>query len=83
MDPKGAEEQDTRIDRLLKLRERLKSIPLSAFVVGDLPALSKAMGCYHNAAGQIGPYDEDFRLLEERITQFCAHQGQEEPLARQ
>lgn len=64
MDPVGAEAHDRHIERLLRLREGLKNVPLSEFTVGDLPVLIRLMGAFHNSAGQIDPSEEELRALE-------------------
>lgn len=61
MDPSGAAEHDRRIDRRIKLREKLKDMPLSSFTVGDLKALHRVMNTFKEAR------EEDFDRLEKKI----------------
>ncbi len=63
MDPAGADEHDRRIDRLLKLREKLENLPLSSFTVGDFEALYSVMGCdIHKDARE-----KDLARLEQKV----------------
>jgi hypothetical protein len=64
MDPKGAAAHDARLERLLKLRKRLKNMSLSAFTVNDLPALIRVTSLVSEYGD---PTDEDMDLLERRL----------------
>lgn len=54
IDHEGAEAHDRACDRAIKLRDQIKSRPLSLFTAGDLLGLLRIM--------KAEPYAEDFEM---------------------
>ena len=66
MDPVGAEREDKRIDRKLRLREELGDLKLSEFTVKELGALLRLHGLAP-LLDQEEPDEDDLRLLEKKL----------------
>ena len=67
MDPAGATAHDRRIDRILRLRNELKDVPLGEFAIGALDAVLRLFGLAYGCTGTLEPHEEHLQLLEERV----------------
>lgn len=67
MFPKTAEAHDKRLDRLLKLREEIKDLPLSRFTVGDFEALYRLANI---GTIRIGMNEQEIARLEKRVKEI-------------
>ena len=63
MDPAGTDARHTYADRVYKLRNRLESLSMSHFTIGNLGALNRVMGI--NLAPD--PSEKDLQQLERRV----------------
>ena len=67
MDPAGAKAHDEYWDRVSKIREQIKDIPLSKFTVGELGAVMSLMGLSHHSHTSRPVTESNLELLEKKL----------------
>jgi hypothetical protein len=67
VDPGGAALQDSKMDRIRKIKGGLGNMSLSEFTVNELEAVMRLMSLFYNSAGMGDPYESHLKILEEKI----------------
>lgn len=67
MDPKGAREQELRIERRNRIWKEIENVPLSFFAVGEFLVLRRFI--------EDGASEADLAVLEQKIAMFCRNCG--------